>query len=94
MLNVTIGQEEDKPQSDLQASKDDVKTDSVKKDLKFNIDLAVLGKIVIFLNFAFVKRIMQLAGRVSADILSKRLFLIKSLEGDKMELCSPEQKLV
>ena len=53
--------------------------------MKYDIDLSVLGKIIIYSNFAFVKRIMYLAGRISADIYEKRVFLINLVENDNSE---------
>lgn len=57
----------------------------LKTELKYDVDLSVLGKIIIYSNFAFVKRIMYLAGRISADIYEKRLFLINLVESDKSD---------
>ena len=53
--------------------------------MKYDIDLGVLGKINIYSNFAFVKRIMYLAGRISADNYEKRVFLINLVENDNSE---------
>lgn len=51
----------------------------------------ILGTIVIYSNFAFVKRLMYLAGRVSADIREKRLFLIRSIDAGSKSLTDDEK---
>jgi hypothetical protein len=85
-LKVIINQDEfTQLSSSVSGDKIEMSNGSMKKDMKYEVDLKILGTIIIFSNFAFVKRLMYLAGRVSCDIREKRLFLIRSInQGQEM----------